>query len=73
MCIYIWGLWDIKNKSKIISDKNTLESTANTDFTSSGNYLNMRWLSLGFVYSNNQKFSIIFKLILCFDLCLIKE
>lgn len=28
----------------------------------------MRWLSLGFVCSNNQRFSIVFKLILCFDL-----
>lgn len=46
-------------------------------FTSSGNYIYMyiymRWLSLGFVCSNNQRFSIVFKLILCFDLYLIKE
>lgn len=51
-----------KKKSKIICDKNMLESTANTDITSSGNYtyiyiyLCMRWLSLGFVDSNNQRF-----------------
>lgn len=36
-------------------------------------HIYMRWLSLGFVCSNNQRFSIVFKLILCFDLYLMKE